>query len=276
MTYNISIDADARAKLEAARAVDTAARRLRGDDAHGGRSTPRGTLWRLNFPTKQEVERARERGALLTAEDRAAAAAAAAERQGPSKFVGVTWDKHVTCSTLSWRAEISNAGRTQSLGRFEDELEAARAFDTAARQLRGDDAHGGRSCNKAPRWRLNFPTKQEVERARERGALLTAEDRAAAAAAADRQEPSKFVGVHWCKSERKWKACLSHGGTKRRLGQFDDELKAARAVDTAARRLRGNDAHGGRAGNRWTRLNFPTQREVTRARALGLPECPPV
>ena len=58
------------------------------------------------------------------------------------------------------------------------------------------------------------------------------------------------------------------------LGSFDDEREAARAVDTAAQRLRGDDAHGGRAAGpkkTWLRLNFPTKREAARAKALGIP-----
>jgi hypothetical protein len=53
-----------------------------GADAHGGRA---GRNWqRLNFPTDGEVKRVQERGALLTEEDKAAAAEVA-ERQGPCK-----------------------------------------------------------------------------------------------------------------------------------------------------------------------------------------------
>jgi hypothetical protein len=125
------------------------------------------------------------------------------------------------------------------------------------RRLRGEDAHGGRS---GINWfRLNFSTEREVRRAVERGALLTAEDMAAAVAASEQQGPSKFVGVSWNKRERKWVAQLNHDGNAHRLGRFDDEQHAARTFDTAARRLRGEDAHGGRSkhGNLY-RLNFPT------------------
>jgi hypothetical protein len=53
-----------------------------GADAHGGRA---GRNWqRLNFPTDGEIKRVQERGALLTEEDKAAAAEVA-ERQGPCK-----------------------------------------------------------------------------------------------------------------------------------------------------------------------------------------------
>ena len=57
-----------------------------------------------------------------------------------------------------------------------------------------------------------------------------------------------------------------------------DEHEAARVVDTAARRLRGEDAHGGRSyrpqggQGQWLRLNFPTHGEVARAKALGMPK----
>jgi hypothetical protein len=223
---------------EAARAVDTAARSLRGDDAHGGR-TRSGNHWlRLNFPTEGEVKTAKERGALLTEEEKAAAAAAS-EQQGPSVFVGVSWRKE----RRKWKAQIRHDGEKQHLGYFDDELEAARAVDTVARQLRGEDAHGGQS---GKNWnRLNFPTEGEVKGAKDRGALLTEEDKTAAAAASELQGPSAFVGVSWNKRRRKWMAQTWHGGKNHHLSFFDDEREAARAVDTAARRLRGEEAHSG-------------------------------
>jgi hypothetical protein len=55
-------------------------------------------------------------------------------------------------------------------------------------------------------------------------------------------------------------ARIYHGGKRQHLGYFDDEHEAARAVDTAARQLRGEDAHGGRSGSHWLRLNFPSKR----------------
>ena len=68
----------------------------------------------------------------------------------------------------------------------------------------------------------------------------------------------KFVGVSWKKQRRKWRARIHHYGKKQHLGYFNGEQEAARVVDTAARRLRGEDAHGGRVGNDLLRLNaFP-------------------
>jgi hypothetical protein len=69
---------------------------------------------------------------------------------------------------------------------------------------------------------------------------------------------SGYVGVFWNKINRKWRAGIAHNGKSQNLGDFDDERKAARAFDTAARRQRGENAHGGRAAGanrRCRRLN---------------------
>jgi hypothetical protein len=199
---------------------------------------------------------------VLTEDDKAVAVAAS-ELQGPSAFVGVSWNKR----GRKWTARIQNEGKSQNLGSFDDEHEAARAVDTASRRLFGDDAHGGRAGRN---WhRLNFPTESEVKRAQERGALLTEEDQVAAVAASERQGPSDFVGVSWAKRDRKWIAHLRNDGKQQCLGRFVDEQEAAHAVGTVARQLRGEDAHGGRSGVKWLRLNFPTEAEVKRAQERG-------
>jgi hypothetical protein len=115
-----------------------------------------------------------------------------------SEYEGVFWKRDVA----KWMATIRHDGKRQHLGTFDDETEAARAFDTVARRLRGDDAHGGKWTHCKPhRWlRVNFPTQAEVlKRAQERGAPFTIseEDKAAAAASALVQGPSQFVGVGW-------------------------------------------------------------------------------
>ena len=81
--------------------------------------------------------------------------------QPTSRYVGVTWAKHLG----KWKAQIRDGGKhvVRSLGCFEQEVTAAKAFDVAARKLRGDEAHG-RPCANGVVWRLNFPA--EVEQAK--------------------------------------------------------------------------------------------------------------
>ena len=79
------------------------------------------------------------------------------------------------------------------------------------------------------------------------------------------QPTSRYVGVSWGKNERRWRAQINHEGRNQSLGYFAEEEAAARAFDDAARRLRGNMAHGTRRqGGTW-RLNFPTEAEIARA-----------
>ena len=75
--------------------------------------------------------------------------------QPASPYVGVSWAKQ----ERRWMATIQHEGRTQRLGLFVEEEAAAWAFDVVARQLRGENAHGGGDRG---RWRLNFPTEAEA------------------------------------------------------------------------------------------------------------------
>jgi hypothetical protein len=67
------------------------------------------------------------------------------KRQGSSQYKGVGWDKEHN----KWRARINYQHRRTFLGCFEDETDAAKAYDDAARELFGEFA------------RLNFPKKGE-------------------------------------------------------------------------------------------------------------------
>ena len=88
-----------------------------------------------------------------------------------------------------------------------EEEEAARAYDAAARRLRGEKAHGG--AHGGGRWRLNFPTEAEAAAADEEpadqeaaaGAEATVAQRKAAG-----QPSSPYAGVCWDKKQRRWVA----------------------------------------------------------------------
>jgi hypothetical protein len=71
-----------------------------------------------------------------------------------SEYVGVCWDKQ----GCKWAAYIKHDGKLKRKGAFHTEEEAARAFDDAARELRGGAAHGAK-------FKLNFPTVAEKQEA---------------------------------------------------------------------------------------------------------------
>lgn len=62
---------------------------------------------------------------------------------------------------------------------------------------------------------------------------------------------SRFCGVYWHKQRNKWAAKIMHGGRRRYLGCFIDEVDAALAYDREKRTLLGPEA----------KLNFPSRSE---------------
>jgi hypothetical protein len=171
---------------EAARAYDKAAR------AHHGEKAQRFRM-QLNFPTKKEqaAEEAKQQRWIKCVE-------------AGSKYRGVCWEK----SSNKWKAAIRYNGKLQCLGLFEDDEEAARAYDSAARLQQGEKAQ------------LNFPAEGE----------------------SGPRKSSKYRGVSWFKSRNKWQAQIQFDGKQHNLGHFEAEEEAARAYDRAARAHQGEKA----------------------------------
>eukprot|EP01045_Picozoa_sp_COSAG04_P015541 COSAG04_NODE_1235_length_7625_cov_36.004651_1_plen_327_part_10 len=151
-------------EIEAARAYDALARRLRGPSAHGGGGNKKRFL--LNFPTAKEIAAKEAHDAAIDACE-ALAVQRMAAGQRSSSFAGVGW----LSKGRRWSAEIRKDGSPgqQRLGVFRTEKEAAIAYDAAARRQRGKMAHhGGGALGGSGghnRWRLNFPTAAEKKAA---------------------------------------------------------------------------------------------------------------
>jgi hypothetical protein len=160
---------------EAARAYDKPARVQHGLKAQ------------LNFPTKKEqaAEEAKQQRWIKCGE-------------APSKYRGVNWYKRIN----KWVAQIGYDGKQYHLGYFEEEEEqAARAYDRAARVQHGEKAQ------------LNFPAEGE----------------------SGSRKSSKYRGVSWCKRDNKWRPQIRYDGKKHNLGYFEDEEEAANAYERAAK-----------------------------------------
>lgn len=121
-----------------------------------------------------------------------------------------------------WEASIEIANQYCYLGLFTTEEDAARAYDATALAAWGEFA------------RLNLPLNQ----------ITVAESQQNRS---KKEAPSsQYKGVSWHKSTGKWRAAIMINGKQRHLGEFTDEIEAARTYDAAAYE----------AGE-FTRLNFP-------------------
>jgi hypothetical protein len=150
-------------------------------------------------------------------------------------------------------ARILVDGKRKTLGWFHDPINAAKAYDAAAREAFGEFA------------RLNFPDSEDLPDAREsrvsrtqrrvRETISGMEDQPSGKQSkyseASWNRPYRggtragFKGVNW--SGRRWQARIMKDGKRHFLGTYDTAEEAARAYDAAACTLFGGHA----------RLNFP-------------------
>jgi hypothetical protein len=136
-----------------------------------------------------------------------------------SKYRGVTRLKN----SDRWAAQITIDGKRRCLGRFASEADAALAYDFAARKTFGHLVG------------LNFPDLDVLAPPKTMPRALRA------------GRASKYRGVFWCNSARKWRAMMQVGSRRSNLGLYGSEDDAARAYDAVVLRQG--------KGREW--LNFP-------------------
>jgi hypothetical protein len=183
----------------AAEAYDRAALFFRGPSAS------------RNFPRRRPPPTA---PADLRAESRACRKATCT-----SRYIGVTWHES-TEGYSGWRAELRCDGVLHVIGKFEDEREAAIAYDRLARTWFGAEA------------KLNFPDEllpptslEELRREKRSQYKETT--------------TSRFNGVSWKADTRAWVAGIRVDHVYYFLGYYGDEEEAAHAYDRKRWELRG-------------------------------------
>lgn len=109
--------------------------------------------------------------------------------RGESPYKGVTWSRR----KRKWLVQITAAGRTRHLGYFWSEMEAAYAYDAAARELFGKFAHP------------NFPGEPPQ----------ALRDEWATIALRNEREPGAAAAVWWAQREPETYSCAVCGGAYR-------------------------------------------------------------
>jgi len=162
-----------------------------------------------------------------------------------SKYLGVFYGK--TIQAWVTRKMVNRVSR--HLGYFNDEIEAARAYDffEIERRMKTGDKSECKNILKAnPTMRLNFTDSvDEYAKYLEKGNSYFKTKHIKAKA----EKTSKYLGVCWHKSNKAWKASLVVDKKNIHVGYYSDEEEAARSYDAKAIFYKGNKAI----------LNFPVK-----------------
>lgn len=159
-------------------------------------------LWRDGFEVPTTTRNVRRRSSSTISTKSAA--------PKTSVYRGVSYNR----KNRKWKAVITYHGKQHFLGYFLSEMSAAKAYDKASHKRRGPTAS------------LNFPS--EVSTEEEESPNL--------------HKTSRYRGVSFCKSNKKWKAVITYKGKQTYLGYFTSEIDAAKCYDRAARKNRGRNA----------------------------------
>lgn len=147
------------------------------------------------------------------------------ERGSTSKYKGVCLVKR----SNKWIAYISIDGIRRHLGTFNNEEDAAKAYNSAAQQFWGEDCYLnviGEDNNSS-----NIETEKALGFRRVGGTS------------------SLFRGVSFQKRDNNWASMIGSNGKQIRIGSFSSEIEAAKAYDKKAIELHGDKAI----------LNFPDE-----------------
>ena len=144
-------------------------------------------------------------------------------RTTSSRFWGVGWHQQ----TNKWQAQYQDAdGKTRSLGTFDDEEEAARAYNKA---IRDAGLEGRRKTNAVDATGALVPKPLRWYNRRACSAVVAPDP-----ARAPLAKTAKFWGVCWNQVLRVWVARYRDANGKfRHIGHFGTEEAAAHAVNAA-------------------------------------------
>jgi hypothetical protein len=136
-------------------------------------------------------------------------------KEGASKYTGVYWNK----TEKKWVANIMIERKKHHIGYYDKEEEAAVDYARAKSKYRGEkfviDLSG-------------VPPQQPILKSRGR-----------------KKGTSKYTGVHWNKTEKKWVANIMIERKKHHIGYYDKEEEAAVDYARAVFKYRGEASKGG-------------------------------
>lgn len=201
--FNLSFDSE----VKAAMAYNIIARKFYGDKANLNQIAPE-DYEQYSDEVIQYVEASHKEKASIGMQG------LRRQKEGTSsKYVGVYKDKYAPV----WHSAVEKDGKRYYLGVFENEIDAALAYNDKAIELYGSLA------------RINEIDVHQAELKNRKGRTV-------------KKQSSIYKGVGWYKPGKKWRSYLYHNKKAYFLGHFEDEKDAARAYNRKALELFGDKA----------------------------------